>query len=63
MKPMGPVFGWTKPDERTKMQENSKNCKQFAKTQITEAIKIISYYLNIMNFDFIFLILTQLKLY
>ena len=36
-----------------KMQKNSKNYKHFAKTQIIEAIEIISYYLNIF-FIFIF---------
>ena len=33
-----------------KMQKNSKNYKQVAKTQFSEAIKIISYYLNIIYF-------------
>ena len=34
------------------MQKNSKNYKQFAKTQIIDTIKIIIYYLNIMYFKF-----------
>ena len=33
-----------------KMQKNSKNYKRFAKTEIIDTIKIISYYLNIMYF-------------
>ena len=35
-----------------KKQKNSKKIKQFAKTQIIEAIKIISYYLNTMCSSF-----------
>ena len=45
------------------MQENSKNYKQFLKTQFIEAIKIISYYLNIVFFFQFSFILIQLKLY
>ena len=61
---MRPVFGYTKPWKRTKDTEKfKKNYKQFAKTQIIEAIKIISYYLNNTSFYFSFFILIQLNLY
>ena len=45
------------------MQKISKNYKQFAKTEIIEAIKIISFYLNIVYFFQFLVILIQPKLY
>ena len=64
MKSTGPVFGLSKG---LKMQTNSKNCEQritnFAKTQISEAIKNISFYLTNKYFLFQFLFIPiQLKL-
>ena len=58
MKPKETVSGWTKPQERTKDAETLKKYEQqitnIAKTQISEANNIISYYLNIRNFYFNF---------
>ena len=50
MKLIRPVFSQTKPRERTNYAEKFKKLKKqitnIAKTQITEAIKIIIYFLN-----------------
>ena len=47
---MGPVFVRLTHGKGLKMQKISKNCKQFAKKQIIETIKIISCYLNNMYY-------------
>ena len=58
MKPIGTLSGYFKPQEWTKGAEKLKKCEQqitnMAKTQIGEAIKIVSHYLNIMYFYFNF---------
>ena len=54
MKPIGPVLGWVRPEERTTEAENSKNWLNNLRKQIIEAIKIISYYLNTVYSSFHF---------
>ena len=66
MKTIMTVPGYTKPQERTKAEKNSKTYEQqitnIAKLQISEAIKIISYYLNALFLFQLLFILLQLKL-
>ena len=53
MKAMVSLFGWFKPWKRSKDTEKfKKKYKHFAKAQIIEVIKIISYYLINMYFYF-----------
>ena len=54
MKPIGPVVGLIRPQERTTEAKNFKKLK-FVKTQTIEAIKITSYYLNTMYSSYHFL--------
>ena len=62
MKPTGQFFVGLCHWNGLRIQKNSKKYRQFAKTQVIEAIKIISCYLNNFYFYFCFTYINSAKI-